>query len=125
MNGNRQIVLLQSLVDSQDKKTLLFCVPESAGDIFLSTSLLPSIQDIYKDFDIYFACKSEYKDILKNNPHIHKVLDYQPIMENVMVMEGFSEWKGVFDICMIPTVLTQRYINYHHNGLDKKDIELY
>ena len=51
-----QISALQSFIDYNDNNRLLFCVPESAGDIFLSTSLLPSLKDNYPNFDIYFAC---------------------------------------------------------------------
>ena len=113
-----QISVLQSFIDYNDKKRLLFCLPESAGDIFLSTSLLPSLKENYPDFDIYFACKKQYKDILKNNPYIHKVIDYLSVMENVHIMEGVADWPPLFDISLIPSAITQRYINYHHNGID-------
>lgn len=113
-----QISALQSFIDYNDNNRLLFCVPESAGDIFLSTSLLPSLKDNYPNFDIYFACKSQYKDILKDNPYVYKVIDYLQVMENALLMEGVGEWNGLFDMSLMPTVLTQRYINYHHNGID-------
>ena len=66
--------------------------------------------------EIYFACKPEYKDILINNPYITKVLDYLPIMDNQIIMEGTAQWKGLFDISIMATVLTQRIINYLNNG---------
>ena len=113
-----QISALQSFIDYNDNNRLLFCVPESAGDIFLSTSLLPSLKDNYPNFDIYFACKSLYKDILKDNPYVYKVIDYLKVMENALLMDGVGEWNGLFDMSLMPTVLTQRYINYHHNGID-------
>ena len=113
-----QISALQSFIDYNDNNRLLFCVPESAGDIFLSTSLLPSLKDNYPKFDIYFACKSQYKDILKDNPYVYKVIDYLQVMENALLMEGVGDWNGLFDISLMPTALTQRYINYHHNGID-------
>ena len=72
-NAFPQLQMLQSLVDFTDNNRILFCVPESAGDIFLSTSLLPSVKENYPNFDIYFACKREYEDILKGNPYIYKV----------------------------------------------------
>ena len=113
-----QISALQSFIDYNDNNSLLFCGPERAGDIFLSTSLLPSLKDNYPNFDIYFACKSQYKDILKDNPYVYKVIDYLQVMENALLMEGVGEWNGLFDMSLMPTVLTQRYINYHHNGID-------
>ena len=105
-----QISVLQSFIDYNDKKRLLFCLPESAGDIFLSTSLLPSLKENYPDFDIYFACKK--------HPYVHKVIDYLSVMENVHIMEGAADWPPLFDISLIPGAITQRYINYHHNGID-------
>ena len=57
-----------------------------------------------------------YKDILINNPYITKVLDYLPIMDNQIIMEGTAQWKGLFDISIMATVLTQRVINYLNNG---------
>ena len=113
-----QLQVLRSLVESTGNKRLLFCVPESAGDIFLCTSLLPSLRENYPGFDIYFACMEQYQDILKGNPHVHKTLPYLPIMENYHMMEGWSDWQGFFDISIMASALTQRYVSYHHNGLD-------
>lgn len=119
MDANHQLQFIRMSVDqARPNKKLLFCVPESAGDIFLSTSLLPSLQNNYPEFDIYFACKSQYADILKGNPYIYKVLDYQPVMDTSHLMEGFADWKGIFEVAILATVLTQRHINYHHNGID-------
>jgi hypothetical protein len=77
------------------------------------------MHSLYPEFKIYFACKPEYKELLKNNPYIYKVLDYMPIMESAAHMEGVSDWKGLFDISIMGTVLTQRHINYWHNGLSR------
>lgn len=117
MQEDLNVILNQ--VNNNDKKKLLFIVPESAGDIFLSTSLLPSLSKNYKDYEIYFACKPEYKDILLQNPYITKVIDYMPIMENQILMEGCGNWRGIFDISIMTTILTQRFINYLNNGLTR------
>jgi hypothetical protein len=106
-------------IDTSNLNRILFIVPESAGDIFLSTSLLSSLKEGYPEFDIYFACKPEFKNILKNNPYIKKVLDYAPIMENQAVMEGTGPWQGLFAISFMVTVLTQRHINYINHGIGK------
>lgn len=116
MIDNDQVKHIAGQLNSNDKKKLLFIVPESAGDIFLSTSLLPTMSKNYNEYEIYFACKPEYKDILINNPYITKVLDYLPIMDNQIIMEGTAQWKGLFDISIMATVLTQRVINYLNNG---------
>ena len=111
------------LLDNGNPK-LLFIVPESAGDIFLATSLLKSLRETYFEYDIYFACKPQYKDILKNNPYITKVIDYNPVMDNQILMEGTGDWKGLFDISIMTTVLTQRFINYLNNGKTRIALQL-
>ena len=116
MIDNDQVKHIAGQLNNNDKKKLLFIVPESAGDIFLSTSLLPSMSKNYNEYEIYFACKPEYQDILVNNPYITKVLDYLPIMDNQILMEGTGQWHGLFDISIMATVLTQRVINYLNNG---------
>lgn len=112
------VTIQQQLVESSNKK-LLMIVPESAGDIFLCTSLLPSMKKLYPQYDIYFACKEQYRALLINNPYIIKVLNYMPIMENQLIMEGNGQWQGLFDISFMVTVFTQRYLNYIHNGQTK------
>jgi len=117
MITEEQIQIIQEEIKDDKSKKLLYIVPESAGDIFLSTGLLKSMSESYKDFHIYFACKKEYQSLLKNNPYIYKVIEYFPIMENAAAMEGISNWKGLFDISIMGTVSTQRLANYWHNGL--------
>lgn len=119
-----QINLILSNIDNTGNKKLLFIVPESAGDIFLSTSLLESMKNMYPEFDIYFACKPQYKDLLKNNPYIYKVIDYLPVMDSSAHMDGMGDWKGIFDISIMATVLTQRFFSYTRNGLSKIAFDL-
>lgn len=119
-----QLQYISSQIKNHEKKKVLFIVPESAGDIFLSTSLLRSLKENYLDYDIYFSCKPEYKDLLKNNPFITNIIDYQPCMDNQIIMEGTGDWKGLFDISIMATVLTQRIINYLNNGQTKIAINL-
>jgi len=112
---------LISEVDSETNKfKILFIVPESAGDIFLSTSLLGSLHDLYDPCDVYFACKKQYFDLLKNNPHIYKTIEYDPkIMDNQPIMEGNAEWQGLFDISIFAPVFAQKFFNYLNNGKSK------
>jgi ADP-heptose:LPS heptosyltransferase len=106
-NNEQQIEALLRMVDESNKIKVLFIMPESAGDIFLATSLLESLKEMYNDAEIYFACKEEYFDILKNNPYVYKVIPYNSIMENQILMEGTGEWNAIFDIYIIAPVFTQ------------------
>ena len=100
-------------------KKILFVMPESAGDVLLCTSLLRSMRETYPNYKLYFATKPEYKDILKNNPYIDEVIDYDQSMDNLVLMEGIDTHKGHFDICFLPYAATQKFLTYMHNGEDK------
>lgn len=119
MDTQQQLNEIIKLVDNNTKTKVLFILPESAGDIFLSTSLLESLKELYSESEIYYACKPEYHSILCNNPYVHKTIPYYPIMENQVAMEGTGDWRGIFDISIMASVFTQRYLNYLNNGKGK------
>jgi glycosyltransferase involved in cell wall biosynthesis len=110
---------LSDLLDKEDKgRRILFAIPQSAGDVFLCTSLLPSIKKIYPNHNIYFSTKPEFFEILDCNPYIHKKIVFSPFMENILTMEGHAGGEGYFDIAFIPHIGTQKIFDYQHNGKD-------
>ena len=118
-NNENAKVELSDLLGKEDKgKRILFVMPQSAGDVFMSTSLLPSIKKLYPDYNIYFATKSEFKEILDCNPYIYKTLIFSPFMENLLTMEGHAGGEGYFDITFLPHIGTQKVFDYQHNGKD-------
>jgi hypothetical protein len=40
-------------------------------------------------------------------------------MESQVAMEGTGDWKGIFDISIMVSILTQRHLNYLNNGKGK------
>lgn len=106
----------EDFLDKNPEDRILIVVPESAGDVFMSTSLLPSIKKTYPTKDLYFATKQEYTPILEGNPYIYKILSYQPEMESLPMMEGRLGHKGYFEICFLPHIGTQRHLDYLHQG---------
>lgn len=114
----------ESFLDKEKKDRVLFVLPESDYDVFVSTSLLSSIKETYPEKDIYFATKPEHKEILIGNPYIHKILDFHPNMENLLAMEGHGDHEGYFEICFIPHVGTQKVLDYLHNDKDKIELEI-
>ena len=111
----------ESLLDEDDQgKRILMVIPESAGDVYMATSLFPSIKRLYPDYNFYFSCKSQFKDILAGNPYVHKFLPYDIRMENLHFLEGEGAHEGWFEIAFLPFVTTQRQFTYHHN--DSKEI---
>jgi hypothetical protein len=118
-NQENTRVELSDLLDKDDKgRRILFAIPQSAGDVFLCTSLLPSIKKTYPNYNIYFATKPEFFEILDCNPHIHKRIVFSPFMENLLTMEGHAGGEGYFDIAFLPHVGTQKVFDYQHNGKD-------
>ena len=114
------------ILDKDDKgRRILFVMPESAGDVFLSTSLLPSIKKLYPNFNIYFATKPEYLNILEGNPLIHKAIIFSPFMENLLTMEGHGAYEGYFSLAYLPHFGTQKLFDYQHNGADLIELNLY
>jgi hypothetical protein len=113
--------LFETLLDKEDKgKRIIMVMPESAGDIYMATSLFSSVKRLYPDYNFYFACKPQFRDILAGNPYIHKVLPYDSRMENLHFLEGEGNHEGWFEVAFLPFVVTQRQFTYHHNN--SKDI---
>ena len=100
-------------------------MPQSAGDVFLSTSLFRSMQDTYPEYNIYVATRLEYTSLLEDNPYVYKVLLWQDCMAAQAIMMGSSEWKGFFNVFFTPFTVTQtEYMNYIRNGQDKIAFDL-
>jgi glycosyltransferase involved in cell wall biosynthesis len=123
-NEKNKQIKFEDLLDSNDKGRVIYVIPESAGDIFLSTALFKSIKDRYPDYSLYVATKPQYKDILDGNPYVHRWIEYNPIMDNLIWLEGNNQHDGYFDIAYLPYTCTQRNLNYLHNGVDKLDFSL-
>lgn len=124
LNKNKQIPFEEILGKDDDGKRLLLVMPESAGDVFMATSLLPSIKKMYPEYNIYFATKQEYFSILNGNEYIYKAIPYIQQMDNLMWLEGAGDHKGFFEIAFLPHVGTQRVLNYLHNGKDKIEFNI-
>lgn len=123
LQKNKEIKF-EELLDQNDIGRVIYVMPESAGDIFLSTALFKSIKDRYPKFSLYVATKPQYKDILDGNPYVHKWIEYNPIMDNLLWLEGNSKHDGYFNVAYLPYSCTQRMLNYLHNGIDKIDFNL-
>jgi hypothetical protein len=121
--GNK--VEFSTLLDKDDEgRRVLFVMPESIGDVFLSTSLFGSIKRLYPDYNLYIATNPDNFQILDGNPHVHKCIPYMPQMDNQVWLEGAGPHKGFFNIAFLPHVNTQRMLTYLHNAEDKLDIEV-
>ena len=100
---------------------MLYVIPKSIGDCFLSTAVIASLRKLYDDksWDLYVSSEEKYKQIFDGNTNITNWIPYSQEMENHMLMEGSGEHNGWFDICFTPHISTQRSMNYIHNGINK------
>ncbi len=111
---------IEDFLDKDDQgKRIVYVMPDSAVDVFLSTSLFESIKDKYPDYNLYVATKPEYFKILDGNEYVHKVIKYSNQFDNTLFLEGVSDHQGLFEIAFTPHLVTQKLSNYIHNGKDK------
>ncbi len=103
---------LSEFLDETGRKKYLLVLKESIGDIFMATSLLRSIKELYFDHDIYFAADPQYFEILDGNPYIYKCIPYAPLMESEIAMTGNAANKGYFDVYCNLALATQKQLNY-------------
>jgi heptosyltransferase-2 len=74
----------------------------SLGDIVLTTPVIKSLKRKFPDSDIFFLTKNEYHDLLKNDPHIFSLIEFDPFEKHKGVSGFFRlvrELKGYnFDL---------------------------
>lgn len=114
---------LEDLLD--DGKRIAVLMPESAGDVLWINSLMTNLKDLYPSHDIYVFTKNTFFDYIEDHPCVHKALPYSQNIDNLHALEGKESHEGLFDMAFLPHYGTQRFHNYHHNGLDKTQFELY
>lgn len=107
---------LKSLVDTSDNFNVIFTMPRSTGDVFISTAVLDGLKKkLPEDAKIYFATQPKYFDLLKGNPHIYKCI---PWNEGMLQTELLEE---VFDLALTPDVATQyRFSNWMRKGTEPR-----
>ena len=70
-----------------DKKLMLYTMPGSAGDVFISTGVVKALKNKFPDHFLYFATSPQFFSILRNNPDIGEVVQYEDWMSNVMLTD--------------------------------------
>ena len=124
-NEKNTKVDFESLLDKDDAgKRILYVMPESIGDIYISTALFENIKKQYPDHNLYVAVKSQYFEILEGNPYIYKIIEYNPQMDQLLWLEGAGDHKGFFEIAFLPHIGTQRFLDYIHNGKTKIQFDI-
>jgi len=120
-----QIPNFEDVLDKDDEgKRIAVVLPGVHKDVFMLTSLLPSIKRLYPDHNIYFISNPAHHEILDGNPLVHKVVPYSDQLDNMFTLEGRGDHKGYFEVAYFPHTATQKFVGYVHNCKDKTDFEL-
>ena len=124
-NAENNKIPFESILDKDDDgKRILFVLPENENDIFLSTSLLKSIKNKNPEHNIYYATKPEFFNVLYGNEYIHKVINYDPIMENIAWSTGQGSHNGYFEFVVLPHSNTHKVVNYSHCDKDPLSFDI-
>lgn len=99
-------------------KSLIYTMPMSAGDVFLSTGVVSSLRRKHPGHVVYFATSPQYFDIVRGLPIIDEVIEWQPWMQDVGILEE------VFDEVYTPNLAVQMtWSNWVHGGKGRNLID--
>lgn len=93
---------LKSFVDTQNDYNIVYTMPMSTGDVFISTAVIDGLmKEVPEGSKLYFATDPKYFDLLKGNPHVYKCIPWFNEMLHVDLLEE------IFDLALTPNVSTQ------------------
>lgn len=118
-------ISFEDLLDKHDDgKRMAVVIPQSGGDVLMINALLENLKILYPEYNLYIFTDSKFFDLIRDNPAVHKVLQYNAVCENLLYLEGQSSHKGFFELAFLPHTTTQKSFSYQHNGKDKLQFSL-
>lgn len=91
--------------------SLIYTMPMSAGDVFLSTGVVKALRDKHPGHRVFFATQKQYFDILSGFDGIDEMLEWQPWMQDPAALET------IFDQVYTPNLNVQmQWANWIHGG---------
>jgi glycosyltransferase involved in cell wall biosynthesis len=118
-------VELSDILGEKDKgKRIAVVIPQTETDVLLVNSLIKNLKKQYKNYNIYIFTNPQYFPFIDDNPYVHRVIAYSPVVENSFVMEGAGDHEGLFEMVFYPNTTTQKNISFIHNGLNKHQFSL-
>lgn len=103
--------------------SLIYTMPMSAGDVFLSTGVVKALRRKHPGHRVYFATSPQYFDILKDlradgKLLIDEIVTWQPWMQDVGTLED------IFDEVYTPNLAVQMtWSNWVHKGKGRNLID--
>jgi ADP-heptose:LPS heptosyltransferase/glycosyltransferase involved in cell wall biosynthesis len=71
-------------IETKPKKVqqkILFMQHSSAGDVLMTTQCFKGLKERHKDIPLVYMTQKQFQGILKNNPHIDEIIDWNPKAE--------------------------------------------
>jgi len=68
---------------NKEKNDILFVQHSSAGDILMSTQCFKGLRERHKEKGLVYMTQEKYKGILKENPYVSRVVDWNPGLINI------------------------------------------
>ena len=98
--------------------SLVYTMPMSAGDVFLSTGVISALRRKHPGHRVYLATSKQYFDIVKDLDIIDEVIEWQPWMQDASALER------VFDVAYTPNMNVQmQWANWVHGGKGRNLID--
>lgn len=98
--------------------SLIYTMPMSSGDVFLSLGVVRSLREKHPGHRVYFATSPQYFHILKDCPLVDETVEWQPWMQDVGILED------MFDEVYTPNLAVQMvHSNWVHRGKGRNLIE--
>lgn len=98
--------------------SLVYTMPMSAGDVFLSTGVISALRRKHPGHRVYLATSKQYFDIVAGLDIIDEVIEWQPWMQDA------SNLEQVFDVAYTPNMNVQmQWANWIHGGKGRNLIE--
>jgi len=116
---------LEDFIQDNEKKKIVYVMPQSIGDCVISLTIIKELSKIYpsKDWDLYVCTKPENFEIFKPFGYIKNLIPYCSEMNDFRIWEGDDKNDGVVDIALMPFLATQEAGSYIHNGLDVNQLQ--
>lgn len=104
--------------------SMVYTMPMSAGDVFLSTGVISSLRRKHPGYRVCLATSSKYFEIVKglktsdDTELIDELIEWQPWMQDVSILED------IFDEVYTPNLAVQMtHSNWVHRGHGRKLID--
>jgi len=107
---------IEDLLPKNDKKNVLFVMKESLGDTIISLSLLEGIRNQYPDHNIIVSTDPKYFEVFIGCDFVDKTIPFHPQLEQELFVIGAGSDKNIADVFIMPTVSTQKHLNYLSNN---------